>query len=181
MGSIGIKSSGSEVVTIDVHATKGLIQTSHVYLDVRTVEEFEKGHVDAEKIINIPYMFNTPEGRVKNQEFLKEVLSACKKEDHIIVGCQSGVRSVYATSDLLKEGFKDVSNMGGGYLDWVKNQFPVKKPLDLVKDEVPLKATLDLVKDEVPLETTLDLVKDEEVPLETTLDLVKNELPLKAP
>jgi len=28
----------------------------------RTVEEFEKGHVDAEKIINIPYMFNTPEG-----------------------------------------------------------------------------------------------------------------------
>ena len=27
----------------------------------RTVEEFQKGHVDAEKIINIPYMFNTPE------------------------------------------------------------------------------------------------------------------------
>jgi len=29
----------------------------------RTVEEFQKGHVDAEKIINIPYMFNTPEGK----------------------------------------------------------------------------------------------------------------------
>ncbi|QCD82081.1 thiosulfate sulfurtransferase 18 [Vigna unguiculata] len=153
MGSIGIKSSGSEVVTIDVHATKGLIQTGHVYLDVRTVEEFQKGHVDAEKIINIPYMFNTPEGRVKNQEFLKEVLSACKKEDRIIVGCQSGVRSVYATSDLLTEGFKDVTNMGGGYLDWVKNQFPVKTPSDLVKDEVPKKVPLDLVKNELPLKT----------------------------
>ncbi|CAJ1942335.1 unnamed protein product [Sphenostylis stenocarpa] len=149
MGSIGIERSGSEVVTIDVHAAKGLIQTSHVYLDVRTVEEFQKGHVDAAKVINIPYMFNTPEGRVKNPEFLKEVSSACKKEDHIIVGCQSGVRSVYATTDLLTEGFKDVSNMGGGYLAWVKNEFAVKTLLDLVKDEVPVKAPVDLVKDEV--------------------------------
>ncbi|XP_047168442.1 thiosulfate sulfurtransferase 18 [Vigna umbellata] len=161
MGSIGIKSSGSEVVTIDVHAAKGLIQTGHVYLDVRTVEEFQKGHVDAEKIINIPYMFNTPEGRVKNPEFLKEVLSACKKEDRIIVGCQSGVRSVYATSDLLTEGFKDVRNMGGGYLDWVKNQFPLKIPLNLVKDEVPLKAPLGLVIDEVTVKEPLDLLKNE--------------------
>jgi E3 ubiquitin-protein ligase RNF13 len=28
------------------------------------VEEFQKGHVDAEKVINIAYMFNTPEGMV---------------------------------------------------------------------------------------------------------------------
>ncbi|KEH20374.1 rhodanese-related sulfurtransferase [Medicago truncatula] len=103
MGSIGIESSKTEVVTVDVLATKSLIKTTHVYLDVRTVEEFQKGHVDSEKIINIAYMFNTPEGRVKNPEFLKEVSSLCNKEDHLIVGCQSGVRSVYATADLLAE------------------------------------------------------------------------------
>ncbi|CAI8583456.1 unnamed protein product [Vicia faba] len=113
MGSIEIQSSQPEVVTVDVLAAK-------------TVEEFQKGHVDSEKIINIAYMFNTPEGRVKNPDFLKEVLSLCKKEDHLIVGCQSGVRSVYATVDLLAEGFKDVSNMGGGYLDWIKKEFPIK-------------------------------------------------------
>ncbi|XP_015951795.1 thiosulfate sulfurtransferase 18 [Arachis duranensis] len=128
MGSIGTESPKVEVATVDVISTKGLIQNGHVYLDVRTVEEFQKGHVDAEKIINIPYMFNTPQGRVKNLEFLKEVSSACKKEDHIIVGCQSGVRSLYATADLLAEGYKDVNNMGGGYLDWIKNEFPVKAP-----------------------------------------------------
>ncbi|TKY55923.1 Thiosulfate sulfurtransferase 18 [Spatholobus suberectus] len=155
MGSIGIESSGPEVLTVDVLAAKGLIQTSHVYLDVRTVEEFQKGHVDAEKIINIPYMFNTPEGRVKNPEFLKEVSSACEKEDHIIVGCQSGVRSLYATADLLTEGFKDVSNMGGGYLDWVKNEFPVKAPLNLVKNELPVKASSDFVKNEFPVKAPL--------------------------
>ncbi|KAL1370556.1 hypothetical protein HN51_000801 [Arachis hypogaea] len=128
MGSIGTEGPKVEVATVDVISTRGLIQNGHVYLDVRTVEEFQKGHVDAEKIINIPYMFNTPQGRVKNLEFLKEVSFACKKEEHIIVGCQSGVRSLYATADLLAEGYKDVNNMGGGYLDWIKNEFPVKAP-----------------------------------------------------
>ncbi|KAI4327745.1 hypothetical protein L6164_020170 [Bauhinia variegata] len=135
MGSNGIESSGSEVVTVDVHSAKSLINKGYVYLDVRTVEEFEKGHVDAEKILNIPYKFITPEGRVKNPEFLKEVSAACNKEDHVIVGCQSGGRSLYATADLLADGFKDVNNMGGGYRDWVKNEFAVIKR---DKEELPL-------------------------------------------
>ncbi|KAG8662819.1 hypothetical protein MANES_01G147900v8 [Manihot esculenta] len=92
----------------------------------RTVEEFKKGHVQTEKILNIPYMFNTPEGRVKNPKFLNEVSAVCKEEDHLVVGCQSGVRSLSATADLLNAGFKDASNMGGGYIAWVQNGFPLK-------------------------------------------------------
>ncbi|KAI9164885.1 hypothetical protein LWI28_003990 [Acer negundo] len=120
---------GTEVVTIDVHQTKDLLHSgSYSYLDVRTVEEYKKGHVDvaACKILNIPYMFITPKGNVKNPDFLKEVASLFKEDDHLVVGCKSGVRSVYATSDLLTAGFKNVSNMGGGYLSWVENGFPVK-------------------------------------------------------
>ncbi|KAJ1408784.1 Rhodanese-like domain [Sesbania bispinosa] len=96
-------SAAAKVVTLDVHAAKRLIQTGHTYLDVRTVKEFMKGHVDAAKIFNIPYMLDTPKGRVKNPDFLKEVSSACTKEDNLIVGCQSGVRSLYATTDLLAD------------------------------------------------------------------------------
>nr|TKS00284.1 receptor-likey region, transmembrane domain- and RING domain-containing protein 1 [Populus alba] len=125
MGSLD-KSSGAEVVTIDVKATKGLLESGYTYLDVRTVEEYNKGHVDGEQIFNIPYMFNTPEGRVKNPNFLKEVSGVCKEEDKLLVGCQSGVRSLYATADLLSAGFRDVSNVGGGYLAWTENVFPVK-------------------------------------------------------
>ncbi|GLT39262.1 hypothetical protein SLA2020_134630 [Shorea laevis] len=113
--------SESEVVTIDVHQAKNLVDSGYRYLDVRTLEEYKKGHVSAEKIINIPYMFNTLEGRVKNPEFLKEVSSLCKEGDPLVVGCQTGVRSLYATADLLTIGFKNVSNMGGGYLAWVGN------------------------------------------------------------
>ncbi|XP_041020873.1 thiosulfate sulfurtransferase 18 isoform X1 [Juglans microcarpa x Juglans regia] len=121
-------SSGAEVVTVDVHEAKDLIKSGYTYLDVRTVEEYKKGHVGVDKIFNIPYMFITPEGRVKNPQFLEEVSSACNKEHHLIVGCQSGVRSLYATSDLLTAGFKDVSDMGGGYLAWVESGYPVQKP-----------------------------------------------------
>ncbi|XP_027180183.1 thiosulfate sulfurtransferase 18-like isoform X1 [Coffea eugenioides] len=119
-------SSGAEVVTVDVHAAKVLLHSGYRYLDVRTEEEFEKGHVvDA---LNIPYMFITPEGKVKNPKFMEQVLSACNKEDRLVVGCQSGVRSVYATTDLLNADFKNACNMGGGYIEWVKNGFAVKKP-----------------------------------------------------
>ncbi|XP_045816519.1 rhodanese-like domain-containing protein 17 [Trifolium pratense] len=54
--------SRAKIVTIDVQQAKNLIQTGYIYLDVRTVEEFVKGHVDAAKIINIPYMLDTPKG-----------------------------------------------------------------------------------------------------------------------
>ncbi|KAJ9703739.1 hypothetical protein PVL29_005148 [Vitis rotundifolia] len=122
------QSSATEVVTIDVHAAKDLINSGYRYLDVRTVEEFKKGHPDVENILNIPYLFITPEGRVKNPEFLEQVQSACSKEDHLIVGCQSGVRSLAATSVLVSAGFKDVKDIGGGYLAWVQNGLAATKP-----------------------------------------------------
>ncbi|KAB2055597.1 hypothetical protein ES319_A11G048100v1 [Gossypium barbadense] len=83
MGSLDL-SSGSEVVTIHVNEAKNLLQSGYRYIDVRTVEEFEKGHVEAENILNIPYLFITPEGRVKNPEFLKEVSSLCKEDDPLL-------------------------------------------------------------------------------------------------
>ncbi|CAJ2646600.1 unnamed protein product [Trifolium pratense] len=104
--------SRAKIVTIDVQQAKNLIQTGYIYLDVRTVEEFVKGHVDAAKIINIPYMLDTPKGKVKNPYFLKEVSSAYKKKDHLIVG------------------FKNVKAMGGGYVEWVRNKFPVITMVD---------------------------------------------------
>ncbi|RZC44899.1 hypothetical protein C5167_037847 [Papaver somniferum] len=128
MGS-NSSSTTDTVVTIDVHKTKELVAHSgHRYLDVRTTEEFSKGHIDVENPLNIPYMFNTPQGRVKNPEFLEQVASACNKDDHLIVGCQSGVRSLDASADLLKAEFKHVNNMGGGYAAWMQDGLAVKKP-----------------------------------------------------
>ncbi|KAD7479205.1 hypothetical protein E3N88_02341 [Mikania micrantha] len=129
-------SSESPIITIDVLKANDLLHTSNYrYLDVRTEEEFKKGHVDFKDVLNIPNMFNTPEGRVKNPNFLEQVMQACTKDDHLIVGCQSGVRSVYATMDLLGVGFKHVYNMGGGYLAWVQNELPVTVVTGDIKNE----------------------------------------------
>ncbi|XP_019261057.1 PREDICTED: thiosulfate sulfurtransferase 18-like isoform X3 [Nicotiana attenuata] len=92
-------SGADPVVTVDVHAARHFLRSGHRYLDVRTEEEFKKGHV--ENSLNIPYMFNTPQGRVKNPNFLEQVSAACGKEEKLVVGCQSGVRSLHATTDLL--------------------------------------------------------------------------------
>ncbi|KAK2426989.1 Rhodanese/Cell cycle control phosphatase superfamily protein [Trifolium repens] len=124
--------SRAKIVTIDVREAKNLIQNGYIYLDVRTVEEFVKGHVDAAKNINIPYMLDTPKGKVKNPYFLKEVSSAYKKKAHLVVGCQIVRRSQHATSDLLANGFKNVKAMGGGYVEWVRSKFPVITMADLL-------------------------------------------------
>ncbi|KAL9160558.1 hypothetical protein ABFS82_08G208100 [Erythranthe guttata] len=125
MESVKKSSGAEEVITVDVQTAKDLLNLGHRYLDVRTEEEFKNGHV--ENALNIAYMFNTPKGRVKNPKFIDQVLALCAKEDHILVGCQSGVRSVYATIDLIHSEFKHVYNMGGGYIAWVGTGFAVTK------------------------------------------------------
>ncbi|KAJ4714184.1 Rhodanese-like domain containing protein [Melia azedarach] len=67
-----------------------------------TVEEYERGHVDAvAKTVNVPHMFDTPRGRVKNPNFLEEVASFTKEYDGWLVGSETGVRSLHATTDLI--------------------------------------------------------------------------------
>ncbi|KAI3519153.1 hypothetical protein L1887_08180 [Cichorium endivia] len=123
-------SSESEIDTIDVSKAYDLLRNgSYRYLDVRTEEEFKKGHVDFDNALNIPYMY------VKNPKFMEQVLPVCSKDDHLVVGCQSGVRSVYATVDLLNTGFEHVYNMGGGYLAWVENGLPVAVDPVVIRDE----------------------------------------------
>ncbi|XVF23707.1 hypothetical protein REPUB_Repub13aG0062900 [Reevesia pubescens] len=78
-------------------------------------------------------MFITPEGRVKNPDFLKEVSSILEKDKHIIVGCNSGGRSIRACVDLLNAGYEHVSNMEGGYSAWVDSGFSGDKPAEELK------------------------------------------------
>ncbi|XP_068640612.1 thiosulfate sulfurtransferase 18-like isoform X2 [Aristolochia californica] len=118
------QASSEDVVSVDVHAAKDLLQSGHRYLDVRTVEEFNRGHV--ENSLNVPFMLFTPEGRVKNPQFLDQVSSLCSKDDNLVVGCQSGARSLLASADLLVAEFNNVRNVGGGYAAWVENGFTVQ-------------------------------------------------------
>ncbi|KDP29630.1 hypothetical protein JCGZ_18792 [Jatropha curcas] len=110
-----------DVVTVDVQAAKDLLSSGYYYLDVRTTEEFNKSHI--ENALNVPYMFKTQQGRVNNPQFLSLVASICKKHDYLVLGCNSGGRSLRACVDLLNAGFEHVRNMEGGYSAWVDSGF----------------------------------------------------------
>ncbi|CAM0146293.1 unnamed protein product [Urochloa decumbens] len=126
----GGPSESVAVTTVDVAAARELISPAggHRYLDVRTEEELRRlGHlVEVDSSLNVPYMFVTSQGsRVKNAQFVEQVASLFTKDEQVVLGCQSGKRSELACIDLQAAGFKNVKNMGGGYLAWLDHGFPV--------------------------------------------------------
>ena len=66
-----------------------------VYLDVRSVPEFQQGHPI--RAINIPILHFLPGmGMMPNEDFAKVVEANLSKETKLVVGCKSGVRSARA-------------------------------------------------------------------------------------
>lgn len=85
-----------------------------IYIDVRTEREFANGHPQG--AVNIPVAFPDPaRGMMVNNEFVKVVEANFPREKKIIVGCQAGPRSNAAAGLLQEAGFRDVSNMLGGF------------------------------------------------------------------
>ncbi len=85
-----------------------------VYIDVRTEGEFANGHPAG--AVNIPVAFPDPtRGMVMNAEFVKVVGANFPNDKKIIVGCQAGPRSNAAAGLLQQAGYKDVSNLTGGF------------------------------------------------------------------
>ncbi|CAD6338255.1 unnamed protein product [Miscanthus lutarioriparius] len=109
--------------SVPVRVAYELQQAGHRYLDVRTESEFSAGH--PERAVNIPYLFRAGSGTTKNTCFLEQVASIFGKNDGIIVGCQSGRRSLMAASELSSAGFTTVTDVAGGFSSWTENGLPI--------------------------------------------------------
>src|SRR5690349_18406854 len=84
-----------------------------IYLDVRSVPEFEQGHPAG--AYNAPYLHETPAGRVANPDFLRVVAARFPPDARLLVGCRTGSRSLHAAADLLSSGRTEVVDVRGGY------------------------------------------------------------------
>lgn len=85
-----------------------------IYLDVRSVPEFEAGHPQG--AINIPLLHFAPGlGPSPNEDFPAVVEANLPKDAKIIVGCKSGGRSANACQVMSQIGYQDVTNMRGGF------------------------------------------------------------------
>lgn len=117
-----VPSPSSVPRSVPVRVAYELQQAGHRYLDVRTEGEFSAGH--PEGAVNIPYMNKTGSGMTKNTHFLEQVSRIFGKDDEIIVGCQSGKRSLMAATELCSAGFTAVTDIAGGFSTWRENELP---------------------------------------------------------
>ena len=84
-----------------------------VYIDVRSIPEYESGHPAG--ALNIPIMQRHAVGMVPNLDFVQVVQAHFATDVKLLVGCQSGARSMHACEVLVAAGFTDVANVTAGF------------------------------------------------------------------
>ena len=92
----------------------------YVYVDVRSVAEFEGGH--PEGAYNVPLLEVSPSGMVPNEDFVTVMQRVFPTDAKLVVGCRSGVRSAKACAALEAFGYTNLVDQRAGW-DGVKDTF----------------------------------------------------------
>ena len=87
----------------------------YTYIDVRSIREFENGHPAG--AYNVPLLNLDPQtGQMQpNPNFLAVMQANYAGDSKLLVGCQMGGRSTQAGQILIAAGYKDVTNVVGGF------------------------------------------------------------------
>lgn len=111
------KASGDAKFTeLKTDETKQFIEKSKPFiLDVRTPNEYHRGHLQNAKLIPVQQLENR----------LREIKKYKNKD--ILVYCRSGNRSTVASQLLINHGFKKLYNMRYGIKDWKAKGFNIVK------------------------------------------------------
>lgn len=110
-------SSGLDLLTenqeVTVAGAYQLYQEGIYTLDVRTVEEYEAGHIPGSVLIPL--------------DELARRAGELPVGEPILIYCRSGNRSLEAMNMLAGAGFMNLSSMDGGFNDWVAAGYPAEK------------------------------------------------------
>ena len=99
----------------DLVATQGF-----VYVDVRSVAEFEGGHPTGS--YNVPFLEVGAAGMVPNVDFVAMMERAFAKDAKLVIGCLAGGRSARACAELEAVGFTGLTDQRAGW-GGAKDQF----------------------------------------------------------
>ncbi len=110
------KSEGIKSVDALAFQSKINEDTQAVILDVRTLDEFERGHIKGAQLAD----FSSPA--------FQEIIAKLDKTKPVLVYCLSGGRSSQAADALLNLGFTSIYNLDGGMLAWNAIHLPVISP-----------------------------------------------------
>lgn len=97
----------------DIAAAKKMIAKGDVVIvDVRTPEEFRAGHIDKAVLANI------------NDASFDTKIASIAKDKKVLVYCAAGGRSARASKIMSEKGWKNVTNMKGGFNAWASAGYP---------------------------------------------------------
>lgn len=94
----------------------------YVYVDVRSIPEFEAGHPRG--AYNVPWKHMDAGGASDNDDFVAVMEAAFGKDAKIVLGCKSGGRSLAAAQTLVEEGFSQVVDQRAGFVGGMGPQGP---------------------------------------------------------
>ena len=83
--------------------------TDYILVDVRTIEEYESGHI--QDAIHFDFY---------SELFQKEILSI-DKSSSIVLYCRTQNRSTKTANYLKENGYKEIAVLEGGISTWIKN------------------------------------------------------------
>lgn len=93
---------------IDKETVESKLNTADVQIiDVRGASEFKNGHIEGAENMFVGKLMDN--------------LDKVSKDKPVIVHCQSGARAAIAYSILSANGFDNVENYAGGWVDWSKS------------------------------------------------------------
>ncbi len=96
----------AQITEVDGATAEARLAHGALYLDVREPDEWEQGAVVGSMFIERGNLETRIEGRVPDHD------------TEIIIGCASGVRSVYAAVTLGQLGYTNVVSLKGGFNKW---------------------------------------------------------------
>jgi rhodanese-related sulfurtransferase len=88
-------------------------EEAYVYVDVRSIPEFEAGH--PEGAYNVPLLHSRAGTMLPNPDFLAVMQRHFPKDARLVVGCRSGGRSLQAATILQSVGYTQVADQRAGF------------------------------------------------------------------
>ncbi len=97
-----------------VEAKQRMDERGYLYVDVRSIPEFEAGHPTG--AYNLPLLFQGDGGLVPNESFEAEFERAFPDKDApMVIGCRSGRRSLIAADRLKERGYTGLVDLRSGF------------------------------------------------------------------
>ena len=103
----------AEIERVGVERAQELLAAGWIYLDVRSVPEYAAGHPAGAH--NVPYLHAAAGGMQPNADFMRVMQAVYPKDARLVIGCQSGNRSMRAARELLDAGYLAIVELRPGY------------------------------------------------------------------